>query len=319
MTGGFNSKNNGIYSFMYGFFSTSNGDNTKVLGEYNTIGQGCNNNTIIGDYNKLDSGSSNIIIGREIEIGAGKRPHARLIIIGSGYDDNELKDSALDTIIFANGNVDNNHNAMIISGSRVTINNELILKHDIEDIYTSDYAVPNVKYLEKHYNKISKNILYNGSKQVFPFDTFTNEYLYFNTDILPDLSKYNYVLDETSGIELCTVVDFELHEMISFAKLNDKYGIVKIDGSEVTIIYVSDTLEYNGVTYQKGWQLNKINMLGTVTSVLETNDNINGNLFGETEFAFYTKVGENIVISPSGKKYKLIVDDNGSLSTSEVV
>lgn len=33
----------------------------------------------------------------------------------------------------------------------------------------------------------------------------------------------------------------------------------------------------------------------------------------------YPQIVENIVISPNGKKYKLIVDDNGALSTSEVV
>lgn len=33
----------------------------------------------------------------------------------------------------------------------------------------------------------------------------------------------------------------------------------------------------------------------------------------------YSQLVGNIVISPSGKKYKLIVDDSGILSTSEVV
>ena len=98
-------------------------------------------------------------------------------------------------------------------------------------------------------------------------------------------------------------------------KIRTKYSV----SAELAILRQRETKPEEFAEYNAFCEACKAEAKDIVDYVLETNDNIDGNLSDETEFAFNTKVGENLVITPSGKKYKLIVDDNGLLSTSEVV
>ena len=272
---------------------------------------------LLGNNNSVEKGKLNIVLGNFLKIINVRRE--KEVIIGNYNED--IVGTGEGGIILANGTSDTNrHNALVITNQKIIAKNPIEIKVDIDD-NNNDKLVPNIAYLKSHIH-LSNNVLYDGSKQVFVNDLVN--VIHFNTDIIPNLSKYTYYTDEVTGLELCDVIN-QTEKSIKFAKIGNIYGIVEtyVNSSgetKIRVIYVSDTIEYENVTYQKGWQRNKtVAFACYIDYVIETNDNINGNLFGETEFAFYTKVGENIVISPSGKKYKLTVDDNGVLSTSEVV
>lgn len=321
------------YCFAFGDSVDCEARNAIILGNNNQTKGFSENVYILGSSNKVaDGGSGDYLIGSGLILSNSNNNNGALMLgfCNELTTKHDIGNGPGGYIIIADGTSnENRHDAIAIHNGNMHIYNKVYL-HDtfddgvrhMSDVLPYSLRIPNIKYINEHYH-LSKNILYNGSKQVFINDKI--EILYFNTELTPDLSKYTYTLDSDIGIELCNIIDLGGGAGLNFAKLDNKYGIIvnryRNDELQTHIIYVSDTLEYNGVTYQQGWQTSSIELLTSpfVDYVNDTGDDINGNLFGETEFAFYTKVGENIVISPSGKKYKLIVDDNGALSTSEVV
>lgn len=315
------------YCFAFGDSVDCEASNAIILGNNNQTKGFSNNVFILGNGNKvLDGGSGDLLIGAALTLSNSNNNNSTLML---GFFNEATTKHGYGPgghIIIADGTSnENRHDAIDIHNGNMDIYNKVYLHDTFDDgvrHMPDSLRIPNIKYINEHYH-LSKNILYNGSKQVFINDNL--KILYFNTELTPDLSKYTYTLDSNIGIELCNIIDLGSGAGLNFAKIDNKYGIIvnryRNDEFQTHIIYVSDTLVYNGVTYQQGWQTSSIELLTNtyVDYVNDTGDDINGNLFGETEFAFYTKVGENIVISPSGKKYKLVVDDNGVLSTSEVV
>ena len=100
-------------------------------------------------------------------------------------------------------------------------------------------------------------------------------------------------------------------------KVTDIYSEAFKTPAENDICINSTNIDRHGAQHYQVYDENGIANYAIVNGVLVKRDK-SAELAEIKATIDYPKIVENIVISPSGKKYKLTVDDNGALSTSSL-
>lgn len=108
---------------------------------------------------------------------------------------------------------------------------------------------------KKHFENMSK-----GGTPINKGNTLSK--LYFDTEKTPDLSIFTYTLDEDMGFYTAGLIGFknasnEYIGYLSAVKVSDTvYALIyenRVTG-DISYLYVSDNIEYGGISFSKGWQ-----------------------------------------------------------------
>lgn len=192
--------------------------------------------------------------------------------------------------------------------------------------YPAPVEKPNDYVTKKYFEEMRK-----GGLPINEGDTLSK--LYFDKNVTPDLSIFTYALDETYGLETCTLILAESggnSYTLATAKVPTSedgstfvYALVYIgaDGS-LTPLYASGACSFNAIELSAGWQSFSNPILVSEYSITIV-DNIvgwNGVWVSKKAFLVDTDDLQNALIltSPNGTKYRIKVADDGTLSTEAV-
>ena len=192
--------------------------------------------------------------------------------------------------------------------------------------YPAPVEKPNDYVTKKYFEEMRK-----GGLPINEGNTLSK--LYFDTNTTPDLSIFTYALDETYGLETCTLILAESGEnsyTLAAAKVPTSedgstfvYALVYIgaDGS-LTPLYASGACSFNAIELSAGWQSfsNPLSVNEYPITIIDNVVGWNGVWVSKKAFLVDTDDLQNALIltSPNGTKYRIKVADDGTLSTEAV-